>query len=223
MEDPDECTPEGFRSATINKQLFEIAKVDSDPPTYGDESSSHNLGGNDNEWDKTTTISGVVEMSPVDGASGGNTEWYARIPVPPNVEEVPFLYYRIWACNGDNDPQAHNTERAGGGPVSGTSLSYNGGTLGSLITDPYLTQYPIGGGTGVGSAGGRYRDRDYGWVTRSLFAGRVAKPAQLKITAIVNYKNTQRQVTAFMKRDDKTRKPSGILSIQVNTPKMLGE
>ncbi len=224
MANPDECSDAGYRrtgATTFNKkQLFEIKKVDC-ADGYGDESSDHNLGGV--EWDAATTIIGVAVMAPKTLGVNGNCEWYARIPVPPNVEEVPFLYYRIWACNGDADPQAHNTERGGGGEIaSTTNTGFNGGTFGRSIDDPYLSEFPSGVPE-PGKAGGRYRDRDYGWVTRSLFAGRVAKPAQVRITAIVNYRNTQRQVTAFMKIDGATRRPAGIISIQVNTPKMSSD
>ncbi|MBA3066514.1 hypothetical protein FP828_08515, partial [bacterium] len=210
MADPDECTDAGIRNS---RQLFHINNVDGTGATQ-------NIDGD--ETDSATTISGVAVMAPSDAGANGNCEWYARIPIPPNVEEVPYLYYRIWACNGDADPQARNTERGGGGQTGAGNAGYPSGTgFGNPIDDPYLPEYPTEGGNTL--KGGRYRDRDYGWVTRSLFAGRVAKPAQVRITAIVNYKNTRRQVTAFMKIDASSRRPAGIISIQVNTPKMLGE
>ncbi|MBU3929791.1 hypothetical protein KJ577_03765 [bacterium] len=206
-----ECDEVGFRNAPT-QQLFTIASVD------GEAYHKNVPGGTD--WNPGSTISGVVEMAPKDAAG---TEWYARIPVPPNVEEVPYLYYRIWACNGDADPQARYTERGGGGSTTpGQFTGWTGVSGGTQIDDPYLPEFPSGVAS-PGKAGGRYRDRDYGWVTRSLFAGMVAKPAQVRITAIVNYRNTRRQVTAFMKIDGATKRPAGILSIQVNTPKMLGD
>ncbi|MEA2082092.1 MAG: hypothetical protein U9O97_05080, partial [Elusimicrobiota bacterium] len=212
MEDPDECTIPGIRNS---RQLFHIENVDGAGTTQ-------NVDGD--ETDSGSTISGVAVMAPKTAGVNGNCQWYARIPVPPDVEKVPYLYYRIWACNGDADPQARYTERGGGGAcIPGSNTGKTGISGGSLIDDPYLNAYPLAGGGSPGKAGGRYRDHDYGWVTRSLFAGKVAKPAQVKIKAIVNYKNTQRQVTAFMKIDNATRKPAGILSIQVNTPKMSGD
>ncbi|MCD6422760.1 MAG: hypothetical protein J7L42_01400, partial [Elusimicrobia bacterium] len=205
MKGPNECDKYGFRTGISDvKQLFQINNIDG-------ADSHENLGGE--EWDPATTVSGYVVMSPEDTTKNGNTIWFARIPIPENVREIPYLYYRIWACNGDNDPQAHNTEGAGG---ESTPSGGKNGTYGQQIVDPYLTYMPSG--TGSGKAGGTYRDYDYGWVTRSLYAGRVAEPPMVRIISTVNFRGTKKRVVAYIKIDENTRKPAGLYTIQVTQP-----
>ncbi|MCD6412564.1 MAG: lamin tail domain-containing protein, partial [Elusimicrobia bacterium] len=225
MDYADECNDAGFRNGSPENQLIQIGKVDYDPVTFTSAEKyhkHHNVA--TNNWESTPsppyTVSGAVIMSPLDVDSDGNGVWYARIPIPPNVEEIPYLYYRIWVCNGDFDPQARNNERGGGGRVDGTyNAGYPNGTgFGNAIDDPYLSVYPLTGVSSPSTAGGKYRDCDYGWVTRSLFAGRVTRPPEIRITATTAYKSTERQAVAYIKVDEVTKKPVGVISIQFVRP-----
>lgn len=78
----------------------------------------------------------------------GNGIWIAEIPAPSDTDimtsSVTFLYYRIWATNGDNDPQAYYNEIHGGIDTTNTTqfpawADSHGNSInrGDLIENPY--------------------------------------------------------------------------------------
>jgi len=157
---------------------------------------------------------GYVVMEPMPGEVDeyGNGIWYANIPIPADVESRPYLYYRIWACNGDFDPQYINLER-GGGEAIGSKTGGLYGSYGEVIQNPWLEEYP--GGEGGGQAGGKYRDYDYGWVTRTLYAGKVITPPRIKIISTVRYKGKKRQAIIYLSVDPDTKKVQDVISYHI--------
>lgn len=174
-------------------------------------------------------ISGRVSMAPynVDPVTG-NGIWVANIPAPSDndimVSTCVYLYYRIWACNGDNDPQAYYTEIHGGcNPIpTAAGTNYAGSHKNSIGWDDPIGLTNTGNPYGkefIDSSDycrcGRVHDRDYGWVDVTRYGGRVTSPRRVMIKSKVTVGGVTRTITTFMKVDPTTGRPTNIISTQV--------
>ncbi|MEW6556511.1 MAG: lamin tail domain-containing protein [Elusimicrobiota bacterium] len=170
-------------------------------------------------------ISGIVSMSPLQVDSDGNGIWMANIPAPSDYDimysSVCFLYYRLWACNGDNDPQAYYNEVHGGcNPIpTVTGTNYAGShrnriIWGDSIADPYEKTFDDSSDV---CRCGRVHDRDYGWVDITRFAGKIVSPPRVMIKSRVTVGGVTRTITTYLKVDPVTKKPTNIISTQVGT------
>ncbi len=202
-------------------QLIRIANVDgvaTDDSKYVTKESSAATEG---------YVSGRVSMTPynVDSVTG-NGVWSAEIPSPDDMDlmiataAVSFLYYRIWACNGDNDPQAYNMETHGGSLLSAGVPSdtqncqpHNSAVSkwGTASDSPYGKTF-IQTTTGETCKCGRVHDRDYGWVDITRYGGKVTSPKRVKIKSQVKVGGVSRIITTYLKIDPTTNKPTNVIS-----------
>ncbi|MBI5573259.1 MAG: lamin tail domain-containing protein [Elusimicrobia bacterium] len=178
-------------------------------------------------------ISGRVSMAPYNtDPDTGNGIWVAEIPAPADMDlqiatsAVSFLYYRIWACNGDNDPQAYNTEIHGGSLMSGGLPSSPSqcqpheetqAQFGTQTLNPFGKSYVNVGSGGTACPCGRVHDRDYGWVDITRYGGRITSPPRVMIKSKVTVGGVTRTITTYLKVDPTTRRPTNIISTQVGS------
>ena len=170
-------------------------------------------------------IAGRVSMAPYNVESDGNGIWVAEIPAPSDsdimVSTCVYLYYRIWASNGDNDPQAYYLETHGGIDTTNTTQypTYAGShgnsiARGDLIENPYGKEF-IDTSDDANHPCGRVHDRDYGWVDITRYGGRITSPRRVMIKSKVTVGGVTRTITTYMKVDPTTGRPTNIISTQV--------
>ncbi|MDO8733641.1 MAG: lamin tail domain-containing protein, partial [Elusimicrobiota bacterium] len=213
-------SPAGDPTGTVldsANQMIRIANVDgvANNSYVTDESSAATAG----------YISNRVSMAQYDvDPLTGNGIWVANIPAPSDYDimhsTVVYLYYRIWACNGDNDPQSYYLETHGGLDTTG-AFTYAGShgnsiTRGDLIENPYGKTY-IDTSDDSNHTCGRVHDRDYGWVDITRFGGKITSPPRVMIKSKVTVGGVTRTITTYLKIDPVTRRPTNIISTQVGS------
>jgi len=176
-------------------------------------------------------ISDRVGMAPYNiDPDTGNGVWVANIPAPSDFDiqnsTVVYLYYRIWACNGDNDPQMYNTEIHGGSLMSSGLPSSPSqcqpheevqAKFGTQTLNPFGKSYVNVGSGGTACPCGRVHDRDYGWVDITRYGGRITSPPRVMIKSKVTVGGVSRTITTYLKVDPTTRRPTNIISTQVGS------
>lgn len=139
---------------------------------------------------------GYVQMT---GPQRGG-EWIGKIPLTES-DVGKYIYYRLYVCNDDNDPQGFISASAnyivGGNPVVGehtvgsVNSNNNHGILGTQWGAPYDT-----------SPGGACdSDRDHGWAMYTRYGGQIVGPKVVKIRARVYIGGLIKDVVAYLNAD----------------------
>lgn len=221
INDSPDTDSTGTNLADSTNQMIRIANVDGETDDYyvTQQSSAATKG-----W-----ISDRVSMAPYNVDADGNGIWVAEIPAPSDMDlqiatsAVSFLYYRIWACNGDNDPQTYNTEIHGGSLMSGGLPSSPAqcqpheettAKFGKQSLAPYGKTY-VNVGKDNPCVCGRIHDRDYGWVDITRYGGKISSPPRVMIKSKVTIGGVSRTITTYLKVDLTTKRPTNIISTQV--------
>jgi hypothetical protein len=136
---------------------------------------------------------GYVQMS---GPSAGGV-WTAQIPLR-EAYAGQFIYYRIYTCNDDHDPQAYDCPSAnfitGAGvdqvsPDTGDVYNRHGAAgVGAALANPY--DWSIGGA--------HDSDRDHGWATYTRYGGQIVALKMIKIRTKVTIGNVTKTITAYV-------------------------
>lgn len=142
---------------------------------------------------KTGLLWDWVPMRPMAGKHDPvtlNGIWEAAIPTGERIQSKPFLYYRIWSCNGDFDPQRWMTEGLSGGYQSAlpppTPANPHGSTYGNDALTTHKTAYGSVFAGKQADCDARVHDRDYGWATNTFYGGKIISPPRIKITLSVD-------------------------------------
>ncbi len=207
--------PTGTTIDSDTYQMIRIEKVDGAPS-----------GAYESQVVCSSYTSNRVSMAPYNVDGDGNGIWVAEIPAPAeqymivgSTAATAYLYYRIWACNGDNDPQAYYNEIHGGCLKTdlygshGITVPYPPDPE-SEVENPYGKTYQDVSGTAKCKCG-RVHDRDYGWVDITRYGGRVTSPPRVMIKSKVTVGGVSRTITTYLKVDPTTRRPTNIISTQV--------
>ncbi|MDD5131784.1 MAG: hypothetical protein PHH44_03905 [bacterium] len=142
---------------------------------------------------------GYVQMT--GPATGG--QWTAQIPLN-EAYAGQYLYYRIYICNDDHDPQAYDSPSANF--ITGAGVD----TVSQDTTDAYNRH----GVAGVGGAfanpydsavgGAREVDRDHGWATYTRYGGEIIGLKMIKIRTRVTIGGITKVITAYVNAEGNT-------------------
>lgn len=140
---------------------------------------------------------GWVQMQ---GSQGGGT-WSAAIPLAES-DIGKYIYYRIYACNNDRDPQGFNTPSrniiSGGSAIVGerdqpatNNQHTKYGPVGTRWPNPYAENLTV-------ADEAKDSDQDHGWVMYTRYGGQVSSPRMIKIRATVTMGNVIRNIEAYL-------------------------
>lgn len=141
--------------------------------------------------------SGWVQM---DGPQGGGT-WSATIPFSES-DIGKYVYYRIYACNNDRDPQGFNTPSRN--IISGGVATIGGRDMPAINNKhtkygPAGTRWPNPYAENLTAADeAKDSDQDHGWVMYTRYGGKVSSPKMIKISATVTVGNSKRTIEAYL-------------------------
>lgn len=136
---------------------------------------------------------GYAQMS---GPSGGGM-WTAQIPLKESYAGQ-FIYYRVYVCNNDNDPQAYDSPSANF--ITGVGVDQVGADTG----DVYNRHSPAGVGSAFADpfdaapGGACDIDRDHGWATYTRYGGRIIGLKMIKIRSRVTIGGITKTITAYV-------------------------
>lgn len=130
--------------------------------------------------------------------------WTASIALRENYANQ-YLYYRIFACNNDHDPQGyiatsdnHVPLLANPTPVTGgndTAPLYN---VHGIVGNPWLDPFAVAPGNACDS------DRDHNWVTLTRYGGLIVGPKLVKIRAKVSIGGITKNIVAYVNAEGGT-------------------
>ncbi|MEW6555812.1 MAG: hypothetical protein AB1349_00480 [Elusimicrobiota bacterium] len=148
------------------------------------------------EYDRNDTNSdgkGYVQFQTLAAGSGG--ECSAQIPLRPS-DVNKHLYYRIFVCNNDSDPQYkctpsrnYITELNENDDIA--TKRNNHGAIPSTWTDPY-------------SDTAKNSDKDHGWAMYTRYAGQISGPKMIRVTATAQIGKTPKSIITYINAEGGT-------------------
>ncbi len=179
--------------------------------TYGGDSNYSNLGDAAAEnitaqecGDAANNFDGFVTLRAVAGTldAWGNGLYEGSFTLGATNQ---FIYYRIYACNNDFDPQAFvtastNTFTSVGAPAPNGAHLATGAAVAGLPTDP----------------ANRELDRDHGWVTPTRYGGSISGARFIRITSEADFNGTKKVVITDVSTEDD--RVGNIISHEIRNP-----
>ncbi|MBI5555267.1 MAG: hypothetical protein HY920_05390, partial [Elusimicrobia bacterium] len=132
---------------------------------------------------------GYVSLRPVPGNVDANNNglWTGSFTLGAGVN----VYYRIYACNNDADPQAF--------VVTSTNTFTNVGRA-AAVGEHGTTGVAVGGNPT--DAANRELDRDHGWVTPTRFGGQIKGVRRIRITSEAEINGVKKTVVTEVSAED---------------------
>ncbi len=133
------------------------------------------------------------------GGATGNGIWQGSFTLGA---ETQFIYYRVYACNNDAEPQAYivtssNTFTSVGGAAA---ILEHGTTGAAVLGNP-------------NDPANRDLDRDHGWVTPTRYGGTITAARMIRIISEADVNGTKKIVVTDVSAEDS--RPGNIISHEI--------
>lgn len=155
--------------------------ISDDAPEGGGSPDLYDVNDSDNDG------CGYVQMS---GTLNGGL-WTGQIPLRAG-DIGKNIYYRIYVCNDDRNPQAYNWHSRNF--IDGTGVANVGQTptgTGAAFSNPY-------------DSTSCETDRDHGWAMYTRYGGKITGPKLIKVRARVNIQGITKNVVAYINAEGET-------------------